>query len=104
LQHQALEHLLAQHVLRRQLDVLLLQALRDQHQLLVELALQHHAIVHGGRDTIEQLAARAQIARLRGSERGGECQQCGDRRANRERARKRHDSPTKYLFNQVLRR
>ena len=54
LQHQPLEHLLAQHVLRRQLELLLAQALGDHGDLLVELALEHDAVVDHGGDAVEQ--------------------------------------------------
>ncbi len=54
LQHQAVEHLLAQDVLRRQVEVLRAQALGDGEHLFVELAREDHAFVDGGGHAIEQ--------------------------------------------------
>ena len=65
LQHQPLEHLLAQHVLRRELELLLAQPLADHMDLGVELALEHHAVVDDRRYAVEQLAAGCELARLR---------------------------------------
>ena len=64
LQHQAVEHLLAQDVLRRQLELLRAQALGDDEHLLVELARQHDAFVDGGGDAVEQHAGAASLAGL----------------------------------------
>ena len=71
LQHQAVEHLLAQHVLRRQVEVLRAQALGDDEHLLVELARQHHALIDGGGDAVEQHARAAGLAGLGERGRGG---------------------------------
>ncbi len=72
LQDQAVEHLLAQHVLGRQLELLRAQALGDDQHLLVELARQHDAFVDGGRDAVEQLAGAAGFAGLGERHRGGD--------------------------------
>ena len=65
LQHEALEHLLPDHVGRRQLGLLVAQPVHDQPDLGVELALQHDALVDDRDDAIERHAARGQFARLR---------------------------------------
>ena len=65
LEDEALEHLLAQHALRGQLHFLFLEALGDRVHLLVELALEHEAVVHDGRDAVEQLAMSADVPCLR---------------------------------------
>ena len=78
LQDQALEHLLAQHVLRRQLELLLPQALGDRGDLLVELAGEHDAVVHDGGDPVEQHAAGGQLARLGDAQRASSSE--GDKR------------------------
>ena len=64
LQHQALQHLLAQHVLGRQLELLLPQALAHDGDLVIELTVQHHAVVHHGGDAVQQLALGGQLAGL----------------------------------------
>jgi hypothetical protein len=53
LQHQALQHLLLEHALRGQFDLLLFEALGDRVELRIQIALQHHAIVDDRRDPIE---------------------------------------------------
>jgi hypothetical protein len=65
LQDQALQHLLAQHVLGRQLELLRPQALAHDGNLVVELAVQHHAVVDHGGDAIEELAFGGELAGLR---------------------------------------
>src|SRR5690606_33658947 len=56
LHHEALEHLLAQHARRGELQPLLQRPLRDERGLAVELALQHHALVDNGGDPVEEFA------------------------------------------------
>ncbi len=65
LQHQTLEHLLAQHVLRRQLELLLPQPLADRFDLGVQITVEHHAVVYDRHYPIEQLAAGGELAGLR---------------------------------------
>ena len=65
LQHESLEHLLAQYRLRRQFLARLLQALRDRLDLIVQFALQHHAFVDHGGDAIEHRAFVGERAGLR---------------------------------------
>ena len=75
LQDQALEHLLADDVGRRQLRALALQPVGDERALRVELALQHHALVDDGDHAVERDAARGHVARLRegGARRQQQC-------------------------------
>ena len=65
LQHEALEHLLPEHIGRRHLGVLVAQAAHDQVDLAVELALQHDALVDDCDHAIERHATRGQLERLR---------------------------------------
>ena len=83
LQNQAVEHLLAQDVLRRQLVVLRAQAFGDDQHLFVELARQHDALVYGGRDPVEEHAGTAGFTGLGERRRGSETGQ-----HNQEAARK----------------
>ena len=69
LQDQAVEHLLAQHALGGQLDLLFLKPLRDRIHLRVELALQDQAVVHDGRNAVQQFAVHADVPGLRMSRR-----------------------------------
>ena len=68
LEDQPLEHLLAQHVLRRQFELLAAQALGDGRDLLIKLAGEDHAVVDDRRHAIEQLAFGGELAGL------GECE------------------------------
>ena len=61
LQHQPLEHLLTEHVAGRRLLPLLLYALCNHLCLLVELALQHDAVVDHRGDAIEQAAGAGEL-------------------------------------------
>src|SRR5579863_2834246 len=56
LQHEALEYLLAQDVLRRQFELLRAQPRGDGFDLRVELTVEHHAVVDDRRDPVEQFA------------------------------------------------
>ena len=72
LQDQPFEHLLAQHIARRRLLALLLDARADHLHLLLEIALQHDAVVDDGHQAVEQHAAAAQfLGRRRGSRKEG---------------------------------
>ena len=64
LQDEPLEDLLAQNVRRRQLELLGTQPLADRGHLVVELAVQHHAVVHDGGDAVEHHALGGKLARL----------------------------------------
>ncbi len=69
LQHQPLENLLAEHVLGRHFLLLLPEAFADGGHLLVELALEHHALDsrfarNGSRHPVQQLAGGGQITGL----------------------------------------
>ncbi len=65
LQYQPIEHLLLEHALRGQFDLLFLQPFGDRVHLRIELAFQHQAVVDDGRNAVEQLAVDADIAGLR---------------------------------------
>ena len=65
LQHQALEHLLAQHVLRRQLELLLAQSLAHRGDLGVQVAVEHDPVVDDRDHPIQQLPLGGQFAGLR---------------------------------------
>ena len=65
LQYQALEHLLAQDVLRRQLELLLAQPPTHGLHLRVELAVEHDAVIDDGRHAVEQFTLGGQLAGLR---------------------------------------
>ena len=82
LQDQAVEHLLAQDVLRRQVEVLRAQALGDDEHLLVELAREHHALVDGGGHAIEQHTGARGFTGL-----GERCRGADDRPAAMRKAR-----------------
>ena len=64
LQHQTVEHLLAQHGGGRHLHALAADALRDLGDLFIEFAAEHHAVVDHGSDPIEHLAPVRERARL----------------------------------------
>ena len=85
LDDQPLEDLPAQHVARRQLGLLLTQALDDLVGLRIELADEHDAVVDDGGDAVEQLAAAGELARL--GERGaaGERERHGQERKDEAR-------------------
>ena len=83
LQDQPLEHLLAQHALRGKLHFLFLQPLGHRIHLLVELALEHQAFVHDGRDAVEQLAVGADIPGL--CRRAGTGQECRHEESAKDR-------------------
>ena len=65
LQYQPIEHLLLEHALRGQLDLLFLQPLGDRIHLRVQFALQHQAVVDDGGNAVEQFAVHADVAGLR---------------------------------------
>ena len=65
LQYQALEHLLAQDVLRRQFELLLAQPHADDVHLRLELAVEHDAVIHDRCHAVEQLTLGGQLAGLR---------------------------------------
>ena len=96
LQHEPLEHLLAQHVLRRQLELLLVQPLAHRRHLRVEVAVEHHAVVHDGDDAVEHVPLGGQFARLGAPGRPVECEQghaCG---AGENRQKPTHDQRVPY--------
>jgi len=64
LQHQAIEHLLPEHILRGQFDFLILEPLGDRIHLRIQLAFQHQAVIHDGRNPVEKLAVNADVAGL----------------------------------------
>ena len=64
LKDQTLEHLLLEHALRGEFDLLFLETLGDRLHLLIELALQDDAVVDDGRNTVQQFAVYANVARL----------------------------------------
>ena len=64
LQHQPVEHLLAQHRGGRHLHALAADALGDLGDLFIEFAAEHHAVVDHRSDPIEHLAAVRERARL----------------------------------------
>jgi hypothetical protein len=90
LQHEAVQHLLAQDVGGWQIELLLTQPLGDDENLLVELARQDHTFVHRGGDAIEQHAGARRFA---GLGRGAGGHQGGDEDAKRAR---------KYFINHVV--
>ena len=55
----------SQHALRGQFDLLFLQPPGHRLHLRVQLALQHQAVVHDGRNAVEQFAVHADVPRLR---------------------------------------
>ena len=83
LHDEPLEHLLTQDLRRRHLHVLRFHASADLGDLLFELAVQHHAVVHHRGHPVEHLTAVRERARLRvgrSAERGadqGEGERCG---------------------------
>ena len=65
LQNQSIEHLLFEHALRGQFDLLFLQPLGDRVHLRVQFAFQHQAVIDDGRNAVEHFAVHADIAGLR---------------------------------------
>ena len=64
LEHQPLEHLLAQHVLWRRLELLLVQPLAHRGDLRVQVAVEHDPVVDDRDHPIEQGALRGELAGL----------------------------------------
>ena len=80
LKYQPVQHLFLQNAVRRQRDLLILEALGHGIHLRVELALQDDAVVDHGGDAVEQDAARADIPCL--------CLRCGAQQEGRNRDQK----------------
>ena len=64
LQDQTLQDLLAQNVLRRQLQFLGAQPLAHGGHLVIELAVEYHAVVHHGSYPVEHHATGGELAGL----------------------------------------